>query len=163
MICIMLPLPRNKHTKLIIFAHNKHNKHCNDFQHLLRCFDCCFFFCPRWFNALLSQTDHGMGSVTASSLWQPLQRAAGGGHERGNTGHTVDSIAVSGSLNRWDRYHIITQFFAFYTTDIYHLYIYIYLYEQRWKPLMYWVVRELMSDVSAKAKMLAAKDLRKSL
>ena len=37
------------------------------------------------------------------------------------------------------------------------------LHEQRWKPLMYWVVRELMSDVSAKAKMLAAKDLRKSL
>ena len=35
--------------------------------------------------------------------------------------------------------------------------------EQRRKPLMYWVVRELMSDGSAKAKMLAAKDLRKSL
>ena len=41
--------------------------------------------------------------------------------------------------------------------------LYIYTTEQRWKPLMYWVVRELMSDVSAKAKMLAAKDLRKSL
>ena len=36
-------------------------------------------------------------------------------------------------------------------------------FELRWKPFMYWVVRELMSDVSAKAKMLAAKDLRKSL
>ena len=35
--------------------------------------------------------------------------------------------------------------------------------EQRQKPLMYWVVRASMSDGSAKAKMLAAKDLRKSL
>ena len=30
------------------------------------------------------------------------------------------SIAVSGSLNRWDPYHIILQL-AVYTTDIYHL------------------------------------------
>ena len=43
-ICVMLPLPRNKHTKLVIFAHNEHNQHCNDLQCLLRCFDCFFSF-----------------------------------------------------------------------------------------------------------------------